>query len=299
MSSENQPTGKVDMTWVLALFIVAIMIKYSDTIEQTLKAFLIIIIVVGILGSLIYWVYRIYTRPKPIHHETGEELDLSKFGTPEWDEEPEYKWDRLNEQWVEKPEPKVQSTPTMQEKQAEPLFVLNSPKYEEDLLACPLHLAGKLTQNQITTLEHHDYLLKEFVPLGKTRRETYYIQEQKPESFEHTFVVHSIVEKLKPFVQSVEVHRTQQPDIVFYHKGDKYALEVETPHHQPHKHARLRSKAQRLTREYGVRWWFVTTRSAYAKTFAPYGSVLTRNQIDQWVQENFTPPKTPPPLNTI
>lgn len=239
------------------------------------------------LLACLFCFYKAYDSSRPIP-EMRTDVDIETF----------YKYDS-NDELIETPAPKVQNAPAVQEKLAEPLFVLKSPKYEEDLLTCPLHLASKLTTNQITTLEHHDCLLKEFVPLGKTRREKYYIQEQKPESFEHTFVVHSIVEKLKPFVQSVEVHRTQQPDIVFYYKGDKHALEVETPHHLPYKHSRLRSKAQRLTREYGVRWWFVTTRSAYAKTFAPYGSVLTRNQIDQWVQENFIPPKTPPPLNTI
>jgi len=212
------------------------------------------------------------------------------------------KYDENDELIKEDPELNVQSSPARGE-DAEPqggYWKFPSPDTSADdaLLNSPLHLAEGLTPTQVSTLERQEYALKEFVPLGKTRREKFYIQEQSSESFEHTFVVHSLVTKLKPYVQDLEVQCPQQPDIVFFYKGHRYALEVETPHHLPHKHARLSRKAQRLTKEYGVRWWFVTTRSAYAKTFHPYGQVLTRNQIDSWLKETFSLPASPP-LNTI
>jgi hypothetical protein len=130
-------------------------------------------------------------------------------------------------------------------------------------------------------LEREGYLKKEFVPLGKTRRELYYIKEPKHEKIEQTFVVYAIVEKLKQYAKDITVGKR---GISFFHKAKEYAFAVETPSDlRPSLHA----KAHELTKKYGVNWWFIVTQSAYARSFGRYGLVLTRNQIDQWIREHL------------
>jgi hypothetical protein len=155
----------------------------------------------------------------------------------------------------------------------------------EDLLRTPLHRAEGLLPEEISFLQQHKYRPKEFVPLGEVRRQPFYIRECKPESLEHTFVVHSIAHKLKPCVGDLRTYVTQKPDIIFALKGKKYALEIETPLFLRKKHHRLVAKAKVNSKIYGRRWWIVTTRSAYARSFRRYGKVLTRNKIGLWLQK--------------
>ncbi|MCX6708345.1 MAG: hypothetical protein NTW67_01695 [Candidatus Woesearchaeota archaeon] len=154
----------------------------------------------------------------------------------------------------------------------------------EILLKSPVHRIADLKTEDQCLLERAGYVKKEFVPLGKTRREPYYVQKQKT-SLEHTFVVYDIVKKLQPIVKSIEV--TQNQDIKIFHKGNYYALTVVTPS-DLHKHHKLTAHAKTLTKTFGANWWFVTTKSAYAKSFGRYGVTITRNQIDDWIQENFS-----------
>jgi hypothetical protein len=180
--------------------------------------------------------------------------------------------------YMPQPEPEVQQE-VPKKPEIEPVDIK---KETESLLDTPLHLAANLQPEQRYLLEREGYLKKEFVPLGKTRRELYYIKEPKHEKIEHTFVVYAIVEKLKPYSKDITVGK---PAISFFHKAKEYALAVETPHNL--RDAHLRAKADSLTKQYGVNWWFVVTQSAYARSFGRYGLVLTRNQIDEWVREHL------------
>jgi len=182
--------------------------------------------------------------------------------------------------YMPQPEPEIQP---QQEVPKEPEIVpVDIKKETESLLDTPLHLAANLPPEQRYLLEREGYLKKEFVPLGKTRRELYYIKEPKSEHLEHTFVVNAIIEKLKPYVSDITVGKQ---GISFFHKSKEYALAVETP--RDLRDAHLRSKTESLNKKYGVNWWFVVTQSAYARSFGRYGFVLTRNQIDQWIQEHL------------
>lgn len=154
----------------------------------------------------------------------------------------------------------------------------------EVLLKSPVHRIADLKTGDHYLLERAGYVKKEFVPLGKTRRESYYVQKQKT-SLAHTFVVHSIIKKLQPIVKDVEV--TQNQDIKIFHKGKYYALTVVTPA-DLHKHNKLTAQAKVLTKTFGANWWFFITKSAYAKSFGRYGLTITRNQINDWIQENFS-----------
>ena len=195
-----------------------------------------------------------------------------------------------NDDFVTKPELEVQHIPAKQEN----FKIIETPKIEmhidvDKLLSTPLHLAITLLPEECDILERNKYQKKNFVSLGKTKPETFYIKECKPEGLEHTFVVHSIVHELKDRgVTDIQTHTTQKPDITFSFDNKQYALEIETPLYLKKKHKRLQAKTQTNNQHYGTNCWFVTTQSAYAKSFRKYGKVLTRNQIHDWI-DKITP----------
>ncbi|MEM3154443.1 MAG: hypothetical protein QW165_02635 [Candidatus Woesearchaeota archaeon] len=175
-------------------------------------------------------------------------------------------------------EPKVQPAPPVQEEKIEEK---HDPK--EALLHLPIHDASKLSDDEVFFLQRNEYEYKEFVPLGKNRCKPYLVLEQKPESFEHTFVVYALVEKLTPYVKNIKVH--SNPDITFTYNREEFAVEVVIPLEL--KHSRFAIKAERLNSAFGTRLWFAITRSAYKRSLSRYGEVLTRNQIDAWIKESF------------
>ncbi len=157
-------------------------------------------------------------------------------------------------------------------------------------LESPLHKLQGLSNQEHDFLLQCGYVKREFVPFGKARREWYLIKEQPHKSLEHTFVTHKLIEELRPHVTSVHVTDTQ--DVAIFHQGTDYLVCVVTPAELRPKS--LRRKAEAFRKRFGVNWCFFTTQSAYAKSFERYGSTITRNQIDAWINESF-PSKHPSP----
>ncbi len=164
--------------------------------------------------------------------------------------------------------------------------------YEDDpkgLLSTPLHRVAELAPEDYELLAREKYVKLEFVPLGRVRRETFYIKPQSRETLAHTFVLHSIVQQLKDKVGALKVGgNAKTPDITFTHNGKSYAVEVVGPL----QHARFFTKAESMKRKYGSNWCIVVTHSAYARPFREYAPVLTRNQVPQWIQNGFDTERT-------
>jgi hypothetical protein len=181
-----------------------------------------------------------------------------------------------------KPEPEPQESPFN--------VHIDHEAKQKHLLDVPVHSAKKLNEPDKSFLLRNDYEEREFVPLGKIRRENFLIKRQSPKSLEHTFLLHAIYDKLSEY--SIDVEITRDQDIAILRKRQNYALCVVTPD-DLRKHNCLSKKASRLTSICCGNWWFVVTQSAYAKSFQRYGDVLTRNQLDEWIRTTFSPP----PLN--
>jgi len=235
-----------------------------NVIQQLWPAF--VLLTATIAGVFCFWRVASLLRPEPTFRC---DVNLDKL-----DDE------SLDEETVPPTEPAVQSVPTPQEPPKRKLEI-----DVEGLLSTLLHSARNLIPEEVYILEKNQYVLKKFVPLGEVRPQLFYIRECKPESLEHTFVVHSIAHKLKQCLDDVRTYATQKPDLVFTFDDEEYALEIETPLFLKKKHNRLVAKAKTNNTAYGKRWWIVTTSSAYQRSFRKYGKVLRRNQIDNWLQK--------------
>ena len=286
MSSEKNSNANRDLVLALAAIIGFTFIKYEFEILTSLVVFGAVVSGVGVLAGYVYGMHYFWTRPPRRKDELTTDIDLSFLENPRWDAEPMYERDRYTGQWVECSESEIQASPAPQEipEQEVPKrkVVIDSNK----LLKTPLHAELGLCPEEIEYLKKWNYQRKEFVPLGEIRRQPFWIKECKPESLEHTFVVHSIAKKL-PEWADVRTYFTQLPDVVFTYNNKEYALEIETPLFIKKKHKRLVAKASVNNQTYADRWWIVTTQSAYRNSFKRYGKVLTRNQIDEWIQSIF------------
>jgi hypothetical protein len=217
------------------------------------------------------------------------DVDLDDLSSPKYDDEDLYAME--SDEWPPNPAKALRKKiEQLQEKRAEqeepaqavPELPVTDPR--EELLKSPLHCARDLDNHQQSFLQQNKYELKEFVPLGKVRREKFYVKAQSRQTLKHTFVLYSIAQKLKNKVSNLAIgDNARKPDLTFTYKDQEYAVEVVTPL----QHKNFFTKADANTKKYGAHWWIVVTDSAYARPFHDYGRVLTRNNIDHWMHNDF------------
>ena len=118
-----------------------------------------------------------------------------------------------------------------------------------------------------------------FVPLGKSKCESFFIKKSETESIPHKFLVHSIYDEIKKWTKEVWMYDSVNPDIVFVGKnGKKYAIEVETGHLYKKEKDKLAQKHARNLADYED-WCFVVTNKMYEYAYKKYGKTFTRNNI--------------------
>jgi len=267
MPNDQQPV-QADNTFLIAIAagITLFAYKYKTEIIANLIVLTEVLVVVSILLLTTYGVYNWRFKKKRL----APRMDLWEIDNSADDDE-------------DFSEPEVQPVPARQENKEQTAMHIDV----DALLKRPLHkVEGKLPE-ECTILKESRYSLQKFVPLGMNSPENYYIQEQKPESFEHTFVVWDTVRLLDGRVENLQVYRTQKPDITFTYKDAQYALEIETPRYLNKKHKRLKLKAETNNKVYGVNWLFISTRSAYKRSLSKYGKVLTRTETPKWIEQTF------------
>jgi hypothetical protein len=266
MSSKEQSTQSDLSSWAIVVVAVGIVVyTHQAEIIQAVA----IILSIAFAALLIYGSIVLYrNRPKPLEPPSNKPLSpvsLEPLPAPK-----------------QAPKPELPATNTF-------AMHINYEERQEYLLDNFVHACTKLKFADHSFLIRRGYEEREYVPLGKIRREKFLIKKQPPKSFDHTFLLHAIYDALLDYGLDAEITRDQ--DIALLHKRQDYALCVVTPD-DLRKHNYLSKKASRLTSICGGNWWFVVTTSAYAKSFQRYGNVLTRNQIDHWIHTTFNP-KTP------
>ena len=263
-SNQHDNTGLLIVVAAIGIAIYTFWTAILNFISVALSLIFGIFVLVLYIGGAIC----IYNRKPSPKRATNCDVDLTDLEKLDFENET-----------PKRSEPKVRHVPRPIEEPEEVIIDTIT------LFSTPLHNTNNLIAEEQSLLERNGYQKKEFVPLGKMRRETFLIKEQKPEGLTHTFVVHSIVRKLKRITKNIQTYATLNPDIVFKYKGKTYALEIETPLFLKKKHKRLLAKAQANNETYGKNWWIVVTTSAYARSFRRYGKVLRRNDIDQWIKQ--------------
>ena len=92
-----------------------------------------------------------------------------------------------------------------------------------------LYFGSHINNEEKNYLGNNGYVVRNFVPIGKTRYEEVWIKENKVESLEHTFLVENIKQVIISYVRSVKVNVVKDVDLLVEDKqGNEIAIEVET-----------------------------------------------------------------------
>ncbi len=146
-----------------------------------------------------------------------------------------------------------------------------------------------IDDEDVLFLEHHGYHFVEFVPIGKTHKERFYVKKNTRESLAHTFLVHNIRQHLEKYAE-VQVRITAKPDIVFTNKkGEQVALEIETgKNFQRHKE-RIKEKFARATKKYPHLYIVLTSTKMkpYYRRLLPGIPLLVRTDILRFIRTQF------------
>ena len=116
---------------------------------------------------------------------------------------------------------------------------------------------------------------------GKKRK--HLIKPRFNESDQHCLVTYDLYHHIKQFTDKTSLYITKKPDIVFSHKGKKFAIEVETGKINNKKI--LKEKITALRKEYGTNWCIVVTSRNYLKHYRKYGKTCTKQTIVKFLQK--------------
>ena len=266
-----------DLTWVFIVAACALVIKFQDQIMEFLNAFIVVVGSILAIAACVFIGWRVW---------------LWRKARKEW----------KKEQIVDIEPLLLEYHPTKKKKSTKVEGVTSNvslvppkrkrPVKESDevrLLNRQLYHIKEVSRKEQDILRFHHYRLREFVPMGKTRREQYFIKEGKNYMLDYTFLMHHTAQLLQGRVENIETHRHELPTITFTYKGQKCAIEVVTDRLVDRKTNRLSLKKHRNDRAYGIYWWFVVSRSAYAKFFYEWGQVVTRNKFMDFLDKQFPP----------
>lgn len=101
---------------------------------------------------------------------------------------------------------------------------------------------------------------------------------------EHYVVVYLIYEEIKKYTDDVMRYPVRNPDIVFFYKGKKYAIEVETGANLKNKE-KLKEKLKQLY-EYPC-WFFVVTKARLKKDYKQFGPTFTKGEVRNEIERIF------------
>ena len=156
-----------------------------------------------------------------------------------------------------------------------------------------------LKPEEIEYLLKNGYEEKKQVPIASKNYAIYLVKKVKWHTPEHTFLLHSIYDRLLSYTNKVKVNESARtddlnPDIVFTNaKGEEWALEIETGNNMQHHKKYLHQKVENLNKNYQNRWRFILTsnelQQKYAKAFNT--EALLRQNIPSFLKWQFTRPK--------
>lgn len=142
-----------------------------------------------------------------------------------------------------------------------------------------------LTANEMRFLKENKYQQGKFNDLDGIKKTFLIKQPPANQSLAHYFLVELVAEEIRKEIGTVQIKNTVEPDIVFSHNKQKYALEIETEHDVEKKKERLVVKSALLEGDYGQNWWFVVTNVLTKNQYLRYGKVLARIEVRKWIMQ--------------
>ncbi|MFH1408741.1 MAG: hypothetical protein ABIH34_02445 [Nanoarchaeota archaeon] len=143
---------------------------------------------------------------------------------------------------------------------------------------------------EVRYLENEGYKYGEFVPIGKSHKEGFYVKRNTRESLAHTFLVHNIKQHLQKHTKDLQIRITKKPDIVFKNnKGQLIALEIETGKNFKKHKQRIKNKFIQAKKNYPKIFIVLTStkKKPYYQRLIPDIPLFVRTDIPKFIQAQF------------
>ena len=121
---------------------------------------------------------------------------------------------------------------------------------------------------EIEYLRESGYSISYHRNLKSNRQVAYLLKPRYNESLDHFFLVKAIERYISNFTKEIYLYQTLKPDIIFFIKKKKIAIEVETGKINNTKI--LENKVKINNKEYGKNWFFVVTSKYYKNKYQKY-----------------------------
>ncbi|HLC79289.1 MAG TPA: ATP-binding protein [archaeon] len=158
------------------------------------------------------------------------------------------------------------------------IYKLSKPFYEKNVL----------TELQTEFLKSQGYLEYRDPEFGEGRGKNFLVCKPPPnESLPHHFMVQLLKQEIKKHTDKVITLSTGGPDLQFWWKEKKYAIEVETGTVLEDHKERLLEKAALLAGQC-QEWFFVVTNKALKPHYQNYGPTYTRTEVKEKLSPIFT-----------
>jgi len=150
----------------------------------------------------------------------------------------------------------------------------------------PYFYRKDLNRGQVAYLKQNGYVDVRCPTLARGRGFDFLcIQPLGKESLGHFILVNLILEEVQKYTDNAVQSHTVNPDVMFFHKGERYAFEVETGSHLGDKKELLK-KIELLNKMDGI-WYFVVTSWQLKKKYSKWGRTLTRNEVPELLEKIF------------
>lgn len=158
---------------------------------------------------------------------------------------------------------------------------------------------NKLNKDEIEYLKKKRYIEFKSKGINNKKPEIYLIKPRYNESPQHCFLTYDIAKYLESLngVKDVKLFETKKPDIVFSINDKEYAIEVETGKVLKKNKKQLMEKVKTLNKEYGERWFFITTNKNLAPVYNKIAPTCEKRYITNRIEKLLTSAKQSPQKN--
>jgi conjugal transfer ATP-binding protein TraC len=147
----------------------------------------------------------------------------------------------------------------------------------------------------ITDVDEKNYLInkkyieKSFVPIGKTKQESFWIKTNKIESPEHIFLADQVKIQFQKINAKITMNKTKDADLIIKYKNLKpIAIEVETGTQWNKNHKNFKSKFKELKQKYGKNLIIVLSSTRFKNRYInnlPNIKIILRQEVGALVNK--------------
>jgi conjugal transfer ATP-binding protein TraC len=152
-----------------------------------------------------------------------------------------------------------------------------------------------IRSDTITDIDEKNYLINKkyieqnFVPIGKTKQETFWIKTNKIESPEHIFLADQVKKQFQKINAKITMNKTKDADLIIKYKNLKpIAIEIETGTQWSKNHKNFKPKFKELKQKYGKNLIIVLSSTKFKKRYTnnlPNIKIILRQEVGALVNK--------------